>query len=218
MSPRTLNLDDALWRYLLDHTRESAAQARLRSAMTEHPYGAMQLAPEQGALLAFLAKLIGAARILEIGTFTGYSAQWLAGALPVGGRLTCLEASEEFAGLARAGWEEAGLADRIDLRLGMALDSLGALEAEGARFDMAFIDADKKNYPAYYEACLRLVRPGGLIALDNMLWRGAVSDAANTDKQTVVLRGLNAALVSDERVDFVLLPVGDGIALARVRD
>jgi len=160
--------------------------------------------------------LIGAKRYLEIGTFTGYSALSVALALPADGKVVCCDVSKEFTDKARAYWKEAGVESKIDLRLGPALETLDAMiAAKGAPFDYAFIDADKSNYDGYYERALKLLRPGGLIALDNMLWSGAVADPANTDKDTVALRALNAKIHADARVDMALAAIGDGVMLAR---
>jgi predicted O-methyltransferase YrrM len=178
----------------------------------------MQIAPEQGAFLALLARLIGARRTLEIGTFTGYSALSVALALPEGGRVVALDVSREYTDRARRYWKEAAMENRIELRLGPGLVSLdGMIEAGEGSFDMGFIDADKSNYDDYYERVLRLIRPGGVIALDNMLWSGAVADASITDPDTSALRALNAKIQADERVDMALATIADGVMLARKR-
>jgi len=177
----------------------------------------MQVGPDQGQFLGLLAKLVGAKSCLEVGVFTGYSSLSVARALPADGRIVALDVSEEWTSIARRYWKQAGVDSKIDLRLGPALDALDALIAQGksASFDLAFIDADKGNYLAYYERCLALVRAGGLIMVDNTLWSGRVADASNKDNDTVALRAFNEALHRDVRVDIALLPVGDGLTLAR---
>jgi caffeoyl-CoA O-methyltransferase len=220
MSKGSIGLDDELNAYLIEvGTREPEVLARLRDETAVMPQAGMQIAVEQGALLALLVKLIGARRVLEIGTFTGYSSTAMALALPPGGSIVCCDVSEEFTSVARRYWAEAGVADRVDLRLAPALATLEALLAdEGAdSFDLAFIDADKTNYAGYVEACLRLVRAGGLIAIDNVLWSGRVIDPADTDQDTQAIRDLNAALAGDERVDLAMVPIADGVTLLRVR-
>jgi predicted O-methyltransferase YrrM len=179
----------------------------------------MQIGADQGVLLAFLIRLLGARRAVEVGTFTGYSALAVAGALPADGRLVCCDISEEWTTIARRYWAEAGLADRIELRLAPAGDTLAhLLQRDGAgSYDFAFIDADKTGYDAYYEACLELVRVGGLIAIDNVLWSGTVADPADQRPDTVALRALTAKIRDDARVDACLLSVGDGVMLARKR-
>jgi predicted O-methyltransferase YrrM len=169
--------------------------------------------------MALLVELIGARDVLEIGCFTGYSALAMALALAPGGRLITLEVNAEPIELGRQAWRAAGVEERIEVRLGLALDSLDALLNEGAAdmFDLVFIDADKKSYDAYYERALRLVRPGGLILLDNVLWGGAVADPADHERQTEALRALNAKLHRDERISLSLLPLGDGLTVARRR-
>jgi caffeoyl-CoA O-methyltransferase len=179
------------------------------------PMANMQIAPEQGAFLALLAKAIGARRTLEIGTFTGYSALSVALALPPDGRVVSLDVNREFTDRARGYWKEAGMESKIDLRLGPALDSLDRMAAaQEAPFDLAFIDADKSNYDAYYENALKLLRRGGVIALDNMLWSGAVADPTINDPDTSALRALNAKIHGDERVDMALATIADGVMLA----
>jgi caffeoyl-CoA O-methyltransferase len=199
--------------------REDAALAHCREETARMgQISMMQIAPEQGAFLAMLVRLIGATRCLEVGVFTGYSALATALALPPEGRLVALDVSKEYTDKARAYWREAGVEDKIDLRLGPGVDALDAMIAAGeGPFDFAFIDADKTNYDNYYERGLKLVRRGGLIAFDNMLWTGAVADPAITDPDTSALRALNAKIHDDERVDMALATVGDGVMLARVR-
>jgi predicted O-methyltransferase YrrM len=180
----------------------------------------MQVAPEEGVFLAMLAELTGARRYLEIGTFTGYSSTAVALAMPDGGRLVCCDVSEEYTAVARRAWAEAGVDHKITLEIAPAVDTLDRLIGEGqesSSYDMAFIDADKSSYDAYYERCLRLVRPGGLIAVDNVLWGGRVVDDQADDEDTLAIRALNDKIAADERVSMVLLPVADGVTLARVR-
>jgi caffeoyl-CoA O-methyltransferase len=199
--------------------REQPAQTRCREdTLQMGRIAGMQIAPEQGAFLALVVKLIGASRCLEVGTFTGYSALSVALALPAAGRIVALDVSKEFTDKARVYWREGGVEEKIDLRLGPALDSLDRMiDAKEGPFDFAFIDADKGNYDNYYERALRLVRPGGLIAFDNMLWSGAVADLAVTDPDTSALRALNAKIHDDARVDMALATIGDGVMMARVR-
>lgn len=198
--------------------REHPALRRCREETASLPNSNMQIAPEQGAFLALLAKLVGARQTFEIGTFTGYSALSVALALPEGGRVIALDVSKDYTDRARRYWKEAGMDGRIELRLGPGLDSLDRMiAANEGPFDMAFIDADKSNYDAYYERALRLLRPGGVIALDNMLWSGAVADPSIDDPDTSALRALNTKIQSDARVDMALATIADGVMLARKR-
>jgi predicted O-methyltransferase YrrM len=199
--------------------REHPAQTRCREETQAMGRQAMmQIAPEQGAFLALTVRLMGASRCLEVGTFTGYSALSVALALPPAGCVVALDVSKEFTDKARVYWRQAGVEDRIDLRLGPGADSLDKMIAAGeGPFDFAFIDADKPNYDTYYERSLKLVRPGGLIAFDNMLWSGAVADPTVKDADTSALRALNAKIHADARVDMALATIGDGVMLARVR-
>jgi predicted O-methyltransferase YrrM len=213
-------LPDAVERYVVaEITHESSVQRRLRAETARMSNGGMQIGADQGALLALLAKLVGARRAIEIGTFTGYSALAVAQALPPDGKLICCDVSEEWTSVGRRYWQEAGVADRIELRLAPATETLAELLRHGGAesFDLAFIDADKANYDAYYEGCLKLVRRGGAIALDNMLWSGKVADPDVHDEDTDALRTLNAKIRDDRRVDACLLTVGDGVMLARKR-
>ena len=217
---RTIGLDDCLYSYLCEETlREPELMARLRAETSRLPRGTMQISPEQGQLMGLLVKLIGARRALEIGTFTGYSAIAVALALPEDGKLICCDVSEEWTQTARRYWRQAGVADRIELRLAPADETLAALivAGEAGQFDFAFVDADKENYDVYYEYCLELVRPGGLIAIDNALWHGYVADPAHNDADTAAIRALNRKIRDDPRVDMVLVPIGDGLLLARPR-
>jgi predicted O-methyltransferase YrrM len=199
--------------------RESPVQQRLRAETARLPQGGMQIGADQGVLLAFLARLVGARKAIEIGTFTGYSALCVASALPADGRLVCCDVNEVWTAIARRYWAEAGLSDRIDLRLQPAQKTLAELIDDGGAdtYDFAFIDADKTGYDAYYEACLKLLRRGGMIAIDNVLWGGAVADPSNTTADTKALRALNVKIRDDPRVDACLLSVGDGVMLARKR-
>jgi len=217
MSLRTLQIDEPLFDYLLAHSlREHPAQAALREATRTHRHAGMQISPDQGQFMALLVKLIGARRTIEVGTFTGYSALAVALALPEEGRVLACDVSDEYTRVGRPFWQQAGVAHKIDLVLAPALQTLDARLAAGEAggYDFAFIDADKANYDAYYERCLQLLRPGGLIALDNMLWGGAVARPAK-DADTAALQALNAKLRDDTRVDVSLLTIGDGLALAR---
>jgi predicted O-methyltransferase YrrM len=198
-------------------TRETALQQRLREETSKLPGAGMQIGADQGALLALLVELIGARRTIEIGTFTGYSALAVAMALPPDGVIVCCDISEEWTRIARRYWREAGVADRIDLRLAPGLETLRHLQRDPGpgSFDFAFVDADKTGYDAYYEACLTLLRPGGLIAFDNVLWSGAVADPRKNDPDTVALRALNLKVRDDPRVTSCLVSIGDGVLLAR---
>lgn len=219
MSRRTLTVDDALYRYLLEHSlREHPAQAALRAATATHPHAGMQISPEQGQFMALLVKLLGARCAIEVGVFTGYSALTVALALPDDGRLLACDINDEYTRVGRPYWEQAGVANKIELRLAPARETLDARLAAGeaGRYDFAFIDADKTGYDAYYERCLKLMRPGGLIAIDNTLWDGKVAHPAS-DADTAALQALNAKLHDDQRIDLSLLPIGDGLTLARKR-
>jgi predicted O-methyltransferase YrrM len=220
MSNATLPLDDNLYRYLLDHSlRETDLLRKLREVTSQEELSRMQIAPEQGQFMALLVELLGAERIIEIGTFTGYSALCMAQALPQNGELICCDTSIEWTDIAQSFWREAGVDERIHLHLAPALDTLDRLLEQGAAgsFDMAFIDADKPNYLNYYERCLRLLRTGGLLLFDNTLWGGAVADPQDRDPDTLAIRELNDALHHDERVGISLVPIGDGLTLARKR-
>jgi predicted O-methyltransferase YrrM len=212
MTNRTLAMTDVLVDYLREvGLREHPVLAELRADTARLPMARMQIAPEQGAFMALLVRLTGARRILEIGTFSTAMAL----ALPEDGRVTCLDVSREWTDRARRAWEDAGVADRVELRIGPAVESLASLDADA--YDLAFIDADKPAYDAYYEACLRVVRPGGLILIDNVLQGGRVAEPAEDDESVRVIRALNAKIATDARVDHVLLPLADGLTLARRR-
>jgi predicted O-methyltransferase YrrM len=220
MTARTLNLDDSLYHYLLDVSlRETPLLKRLRDETQALPMARWQVAPEQGQFLALLVNLTGARRLLEIGTFTGYSALCMAAALPDDGSLICCDMPGDYNATARRYWQEAGLAGRIDLRLAPALQTLDELERQGqdGRFDLVFIDADKANYPTYLEHALRLLRVGGLAVFDNTLWSGRVLEENPQSADTRAIQALNRALKDDSRVDLSLLPLGDGLTLCRKR-
>jgi predicted O-methyltransferase YrrM len=219
MAHRTLNLDGALYDYVLAHSlREHPAQTALREATKGHPHGGMQIGPEQGQFMALIVRLAGARRAIEIGVFTGYSALTVALALPDDGYLLACDVSDDYTRIGRPYWEAAGVAHKIELVLAPARATLDARLAAGdaGTFDFAFIDADKPAYDEYYERCLRLLRPGGLIAIDNVLWSGSVAEPPKTP-DTAALQALNDKLHHDERIDLSLLPIGDGLTLARKR-
>lgn len=220
MSNRSIGLEPRLYEYLLSASlREHPVLARLRVETASHPRVSMQIAPEQGQFMALLTRLVGAVRCIEVGVFTGYSSLAVALALPPAGRIVACDISEEYTQIARRYWDAAGVAERIDLRIAPALDTLGALLAEGGAgsYDFGFIDADKGAYADYYDRLLALVKPGGLIAADNTLWDGAVADPANEEPDTVAIRAFNEKLRDDPRVDLSLVPIGDGLTLARKR-
>jgi predicted O-methyltransferase YrrM len=220
MSNASIGLSQELHAYLVKvGVREPHVLRKLRERTAAIPEHGMQIAPEQGAFMSLLVKVMGARTCLEVGTFTGYSSTAVALALPADGRLVCCDVSREWTDIARETWTEAGVADRVELRLGPAIETLDQLLAEGGgdRFDFAFIDADKPNYDGYVERALRLVRPGGLIAIDNVLWSGRVADSSVDDESTVAIRSLNEKLASDERVEIAMVPIGDGLTLLRVR-
>ncbi len=221
MSNRTLQLDDRTYEYLLAHSlREDPALSRLRAETASHPKVNMQIAPEQGQFMQMLVRLTGAKRAIEVGVFTGYSSLAVMLAMPNDARLLALDVSPAYTAVARRHWQAAGVADRIELVIAPALVTLDArIEAgEAGHYDFAFIDADKTGYLGYYERLLKLVRPGGLIVVDNTLWHGAVADPADREADTIALREFNDVLHRDARIDLVLLPVGDGLTLARRRE
>jgi predicted O-methyltransferase YrrM len=220
MSNKTMGMSDELAAYVLEFgTREPDVLARLREETAGIPQHDMQIAPEEGALLALLVEVIRARRCIEVGTFTGYSSTAIALALPADGRVVCCDISADWTSVARRYWEEAGVAGKIDLHVAPADQTLDQLLADGQEeaFDLAFIDADKTGYDGYYERLLRLVRPGGLIALDNTLWGGEVIDQRADDEDTRAIRAVNAKLAADERITVCMLPVADGVTLARRR-
>ena len=218
MSNTTLNLNDQLYQYLLNVSlKESDVLKALREETANMPEHNMQISPEQGQFMRLLVQLINGKRGIEIGVFTGYSALSVALGLPDDGQLIALDVSEEWTNIGRRFWEMAGVTHKIDLRIAPALESLQNLVAEGKEgaFDFAFIDADKENYYNYYEYCLQLLRPNGLIAIDNVLWSGRVADLNETEAETVAIRDLNEKLHNDERIDLSLLPLSDGVTLIR---
>jgi predicted O-methyltransferase YrrM len=217
---RTIQLTDELYEYLLSVSlREPDVLARLRAETASHPKAEMQISPEQGQFMRFLIRLIEARRTLELGVFTGYSAMSAALALPSDGQVVACEIDAGFAEVARRWWKEGGVDEKIDLRLGPALETLDTLLADGqaGRFDFAFVDADKESYRAYHERCLSLVRPGGLVLFDNTLWGGEVADPEASDPGLEEIRALNRLLHEDDRIDLSFLPVSDGLTLARKR-
>lgn len=220
MSRSTLNMTDTLLDYIADvGLRDHPVLAKCRNETATMEMAMMQISPEQGAFMQMLVRIMGAKRCLEIGVFTGYSSLAVALALPEDGHITSLDVSEEWTSKGRAYWEEAGVANKIDLRIAPAANSLSDLIEDGkaGTYDFAFIDADKTGYDTYYELTLTLLRPGGLIAIDNVLWSGSVADPSNMTDDTVALRALNKKIQADSRVDMGLLPVGDGVMLALKR-
>ncbi|MDJ0937714.1 MAG: class I SAM-dependent methyltransferase [Kiloniellales bacterium] len=220
MSYRPTPLTEDLHRYLLEFSlREPDLLTRLREETARRGDAGMQISPEQGQFMALLIELTGAKRVLEIGTFTGYSALSMALALPPDGRIIACDVEPETTAVAQRYWAEAGVAEKIDLRLAPALDTLDGLLVAGAAesFDFAFIDADKENYVAYYERCLALLRQGGLLAIDNVLWNGAVANPAARDPDTEAIRALNLRLREDPRISLSMVPISDGLSLARKR-
>ena len=220
MSSRTIVLNDALYEYLLSVSlREPDVLCQLREETAKMPQHNMQISPEQGQFMALLVELTGARKCLEVGTFTGYSTLSLALALPEDGQIVACDISEEFTSRAKPYWQEAGVAGKIDLRLGPALETLDALIADGesGAFDFAFIDADKVNYQGYFQRALDLIRRGGLILVDNVLWSGAVVDPARDDEDTEAIRAFNQARAGAPRISLSLVPIGDGLTLARKR-
>lgn len=219
MTAKSTFVDPAIQEYIVANVvREHPVLRELREETSNRPNSRMAIGPEQGQLMQLLGHAIGARRYLEIGVFTGYSSLAMALALPDDGYVLACDVSEEFTSVARRYWQAAGVAGKIDLRIAPALETLAHVRSAGNEpFDMAFIDADKRNVDAYYERALELVRPGGLILVDNVLWDGAVLEASTTDADTRALRELNAKVGRDERVDVALLPVCDGILIARKR-
>jgi len=220
MSNKSILVTDATYDYILSSSlREPEVLKQLREETALHAQSGMQIAPEQGQFMALLTELIGAKKVLEVGVFTGYSSTCLALALPPNGRITACDISEEYTAVARHYWERAGVLDKIDLRLRPALETLDKLIAEGhsGSYDLAFIDADKANYDGYYERVLELLRVGGLLLIDNVLWSGRVTDPAVNDVDTVMIRALNEKIHTDTRVTISLLPIADGLTLALKR-
>lgn len=220
MSPRTIKMDDEVYSYFLDiSVREHDVLRRLREETQAMEHARMQIAPEQGQFMRLLVELLGARRTIEVGTFTGYSALATALALPEDGQVIACDVSEEWTSIGRRYWEEAGVASKIDLRIGPANDTLDSLIAEGGagEFDFMFIDADKSGYPSYYEKGLTLLRKGGLIGIDNALWGGSIADASDTGADTEAIREIDRRVRDDDRVTSSLVPIGDGLLLARKR-
>ena len=219
MSDRSIGLSEALHQYLLANSvREPEVLANLRQETDRHPLSNMQISPEQGQLMGLLVQLIGAKKCLEIGVFTGYSSLSVALNLPDDGRIVACDVSDEFTSIARKYWQAAGVSEKIDLQIAPALDTLDRLLANGeaGTFDFAFIDADKNNYAAYYDRCFDLVRQGGLILVDNVLWYGRVIDPTmNADKRTQAIKEINQQIYHDDRVQISLIPIGDGLTIAR---
>jgi caffeoyl-CoA O-methyltransferase len=217
MSDTSFGLPESVRQYLLAHSlREHPLLEDLRTVTRSDPLARMQISPEQGQFMALLLQLIAAKRYIEVGTFTGYSSLVAALAMPEDGRLVCCDISVEWTSIAKTFWQRAGVAHKVDLRLAPALETLDALlnAGQSESFDFAFIDADKENYLGYYERCLKLVRRGGLIAIDNTLWSGRVADASDQQDSTRGVRRFNDALHADQRVAISLLPIGDGLSLA----
>ncbi len=219
MTAKSTFVDQKIQQYVIDTVvREDPHLRALREETAQRPNSRMAIGPEQGQLMALLARTIGARRYLEIGVFTGYSSLAMALALPADGAIVACDVSEEFTSVARRHWRAAGVENKIDLRIAPALETLARLRDDGVEpFDMAFIDADKENVVAYYERALELVRPGGLILVDNVLWGGSVVDPSDRDADTRALRDVSAKAGRDERVDATLLPVCDGLLIARKR-
>lgn len=220
MTRKSITLTDDLYDYLLAVSlRETDVLRRLREATANHTMARMQIAPEQGQFLQLLVYLLQARTIIEVGTFTGYSTLWMASALPAGGRLIACDTNEDYTAMAERYWREAGVDDRIEVHIAPALETLDKLLEQGqsGHIDMAFIDADKVEYPDYYERLLRLLRPGGLVVIDNTLWDGLPADPTARDKDTRAIRAFNESLLEDDRVELSLLPVADGITLALKR-
>jgi len=220
VSSRTIPLTDALWKYLVDVTvSEPPVLANLRAETAGMRGAGMQISPEQGQFMALLVELIGAKRAVEVGVFTGYSSLRVALALPADGKLLACDVSEEYTNVARRYWQEAGVSDKVELCLAPALVTLDERlkRGEHGTYDFAFIDADKGNYTGYYQRCLDLLRPGGLVAIDNTLWSGKVADPSVQDEDTVAIRALNELVAADPRVSSSLVPIGDGLLLARKR-
>ena len=218
MSNQSINLDDRLYSYLQAVSlREPEILTQLRQETAKHSMSQMQISPEQGQLMALLIQLMGAKKTLEVGVFTGYSSLIVALALPSDGKVIACDVSEEYTAIARRYWQQAGVADKIDLHIAPALETLDQLLANGqaGTFDFAFIDADKSNYDNYYERSLQLVRSGGLVAIDNVLWSGQVADPQVQDSRTTSIRALNQKVHEDSRVMVSLVPIGDGLTLAR---
>ncbi len=220
MSTKTIEVTDELRQYILSVSlREPEILRRLREETASYPNSSMQIAPEQGQFMALLVRMIGAVNTIELGVFTGYSSLWVALALPSHGKLVACDKNPKYVAVAQRYWREARVENRIDLKLGEAIDTLDRLITDGrsGSFDFVFIDADKEMYDAYYERSLKLVRRGGLIAIDNVLWDGEVANPRAADDATQAIRDLNAKLHSDDRIELSLVPIADGLTLAMKR-
>ena len=220
MSNRNVYIDDKIYDYILDNSlRDMPILEKLREETIKMPDGRMQISPDQGQFMALLVRMLDVKKIVEVGTFTGYSSLVMALALPENGQIVACDMSEEYTEVAQRFWQEAGVVDKIDLRLGLAVETLTEIlsNGEAGTFDMAFIDADKRNYKVYYEKCLQLLRPGGLILIDNVLWYGKPARLEETDTDTIAIRNFNKNIYKDERVEMSMITVGDGLTLALKR-
>ena len=220
MSTKSINLDDTLYPYYQQHAfRDDDILAELRRQTAAMPESNMQISPEQGAFMAMMVSLINARRIIEVGTFTGYSTLCMARALPAEGLITALDISDEWTAIARRFWRRAGVEDKVELKLGPAVDSLQLMLDQGWQetVDLIFIDADKESYPVYLELGLALLRTNGLLLFDNVLWNGYVADAGHQEATTIAIRQLNDQLLTDQRVELAMLPIGDGLTMLRKR-
>ena len=218
MSTRSINLDEKLYQYFQQHAfRDDEILAELRRVTAEMPESIMQISPEQGAFMTMLVSLLGAKRIIEVGTFTGYSSLCMARALPADGLITALDNSAEWTAIAQRFWLKAGVEDKVNLKLGAAVDSLKLMLDEGhqATIDLIFIDADKESYMSYLDLGLKLLKPNGVMLFDNVLWGGSVVDESNQQKTTVAIRELNDHLLTDSRVEIAMLPLSDGLTMVR---
>ena len=220
MSSRNVYIDDKIYDYILNNSlRDMPILEKLREETIKMPDGRMQISSDQGQFMALLVRMLGVKKIVEVGTFTGYSSLVMALALPENGQIVACDISEEYTEVAQRFWQEAGVVDKIDLRLGLAVETLTEIlsNGEAGTFDMAFIDADKRNYKVYYEKCLELLRPGGLILIDNVLWYGKPAILEETDTNTTAIRNFNKNIYKDERVEMSMITVGDGLTLALKR-
>ena len=220
MSSRNVHIDEKIYDYILDNSlRDMPILEKLREETIKMPDGRMQISPDQGQFMALLVRMLDVKKIVEVGTFTGYSSLVMALALPENGQIVACDMSEEYTEVAQRFWQEAGVVDKIDLRLGLAVETLTEIlsNGEAGTFDMAFIDADKRNYKVYYEKCLQLLRPGGLILIDNVLWYGKPARLEETDTDTIAIRNFNKNIYKDERVEMSMITVGDGLTLALKR-
>ena len=219
MSATSFGIGEVLYEYLIDHSlREPAVLAELRRKTDELAERGWRTSPEQGQFMGQLAQIAGVRRYLEIGTFTGYATLWMALALPEDGELITCDVTDEFAKIGQPMWQEAGVASKIDFRVGPAIDTISGILRDGGtdRFDMAFIDADKESYLQYYELCIELVRPGGLVLVDNVLWSGRVADQDDQESSTCAIRDVNNRIRDDQRISVSMLPIGDGLTIAQL--